>query len=384
MRIRAVASILVSSGKPIRAAAEMVTLALSVSYVSLAAAVVPVNNIRAEVFIPDLLPAYSDVTTSDQINRIAIGKGVFDIAIADEQVAIDFVRGVTADDVTVGDSVGVSPGKFVTDTATSSDESFRDIGKTLTDSVLIEDITARVITHPIDTDPTDADIDYDPVVPTDVAVFGSGKSLTDAATATDAVNSFEVAKATTDTATMADTAVSAVGKASTDEVTATDAINSFAVSQVSTDAVTAADTNNKLIGKVADTDSVTMADATGIDVSRGATDDTVTANDDSALAVGKNAGTDTVEVADAINSLAVGKGLTDAATASDSVSNTVDKSAGTDTVTMADSLASAWDVQRAVTDTVSMADSVSSNLQYSGAVNERVVNVSIMNGENTV
>jgi hypothetical protein len=51
---------------------------------------------------------------------------------------------------------------------------------------------------------------------------------------------------------------------------------------------------------------------------------------------------------------------------------------------MGDTLASAWVAQREVADTVSMADSVSSNLQYSGAVNERLVNVPVMNGENTV
>ena len=51
---------------------------------------------------------------------------------------------------------------------------------------------------------------------------------------------------------------------------------------------------------------------------------------------------------------------------------------------MGDTLASAWVAQRAVTDTVSTADSVSSLLQYSGAVNERIVNVAVVNGENTV
>lgn len=383
MKIRAAASVLVSSGKPIRAAAELVTLALSVSYVSLAAAVVPVN-IRAEVFIPDLLPAYSDVTTSDRINRIAVGKFEFDVVVADEQVSIDIVRGVTADTVEAVDTIALAPEKNVEDTVTSSDVSFSSIGKTLTDSVTVEEMMVRVIAHPIDTDPTDADVDADPVAMADAAVFGAGKTLIDSASATDAINSFDVAKVTSDTATMADTATTAVGKTAADDVTATDAINSFGITQGKEDAVTAADTNNKLIGRVADTDTVTMADATGIDVSRGATADSVTASDTSALAVGKSADTDTVEVADAINSFAVGKGLTDTATASDSVSNTVDKSAGTDTVTMGDTLASAWVAQSEVADTVSMADSVSSNLQYSGAVNERLVNVPVMNGENTV
>lgn len=188
MKIRAVASVLVSSGKPIRAAAEMVTVVAAASYVSIAAAVVPAN-IRAEIFIPQIVPAYSEAIVSDRINRIAVGKGVMDVVVANEQVSIDFVMGTKADAVTVGDNVSLAP----------------------------------------------------------------GKGLTDSATATDSVSN---------------------------------------------------------------------------------------------IAVGKNA--------------------------------------GTDTVTMGDTLASAWVAQRAVTDTVSTADSVSSLLQYSGAVNERIVNVAVVNGENTV
>lgn len=386
MKIRAVASILISSGKPIRAAAEFVSVLAATSYAAIAVAAVPAQTIRAEIYIPQILPLASAATPTDQINKFDIGKVLVDALVTSEGISLSLERPV-ADTATAADTLAKGVVKDAgTDTTTVSDTSTRGVGKVLADSVVMSDMTFRAFEHPFDADPTDADADPDPVAVFDTAQLITGKTASDAVTATDSAPTFNIAKTPAlDAVTAADDDVLTIGKnAGTDTVAVTDDDILAIGKNAGTDTVTIADSfTSTWVAVRTVTDTATATDDDVLAVGK-TTSDTVIVADDDVLTIGKNAGTDTATASDALNSLAVGKvPTTDTVTASDSVSNTASKNAGTDTVTMADSAATAWSAARAVTDTVSPADSVSLAYQPSGAVNERLVNVTVMNGENT-
>jgi hypothetical protein len=281
MRIRAVASVLVSSSQPIRAAASFLSAVVAASSVSIVAHATVVQPIRAEVYIPEILPlASANTVVTDRINSFAVNKVVVDVVEATETMAFS-------------------------------------VGLVLEDSVTMADSATKTFTEVIDFDRTDADVDPDPVTVTDVRTASVGKVLTDSATATD-VATRTVGKTATDAVTATDTNAKDVGKSVSDSASLTDSA-AFDVVRVSTDTVTASDADAKTVGKVVNdpADGVTASDAAALNI-QPAYSDSVTASDVVVQSVGKTL-TDSATPSDAAPVFAVTKVLTDSVTMTDSV-----------------------------------------------------------------
>jgi hypothetical protein len=326
MRIRAVASVLVSSSQPIRAAASFISAVVAASSVSIVAHATVVQPIRAEVYIPEILPlASANTVVTDLINSFSVNKVVVDVVEATETMAFS-------------------------------------VGLVLEDSVTMADSATKTFTEVIDFDRTDADVDPDPVTVTDVRTASVGKVLTDSATATDSVAQ-TAEKVTTDAVTATDDNAKDVGKSVSDSVTLTDSA-AFDVVRVSTDTVTASDADAKTVGKVVDdpADAVTATDTAALNI-QPAYSDSVTASDDVVQDIGKTL-TDSVTATEA-QAFAVDIVLADSVTMTDSVfkdfSEMVDydrndTDVDPDPVTATD--VAVWNIQPAYADTVEAADAI--------------------------
>ena len=281
MRIRAVASILVSSSQPIRAAASFISAVVAASSVSIVAHATVVQPIRAEVYIPEILPlASTNLRVVDQIDSFAINKVVVEVVEATEAMAFS-------------------------------------VGLVLTDSVTMADSATKTFTEVVDFDRTDADVDPDPVTVTDVRTASVGKVLADTATATDAAAK-TVGKTATDAVTATDTNTKLVGKSVSDSASLTDSA-AFAVVRVSTDTVSASDADAKTVGKVVNdaADAVTATDVSTRSI-QPVYSDSVTASDAVVQTIGKTL-TDSATPSDAAPVFAVTKVLTDSVTMTDAV-----------------------------------------------------------------
>ena len=240
-------------------------------------------------------------------NNIQISAFVVPMEYLEEQTVImsDFrtfdINKVLIDVVTMTDTNNVS---FAVSTS-------------LTDSVAIVENSVKIFSGTVDFDPSDPDVDPDPINIADADVKGIGKTLTDSATASDTVNIKAVGKIATDTVTAADTVnTKHVGKALTDTATASDASPVFNASKV-----------------VADSTSVT--DAAALDVAKGNIAETVTASDSASLQPDL-AKTDSVTAADTLNSFNIGTNPNNSVTASDTVNSFAIQTVLTDSVTMTD------------------------------------------------
>lgn len=287
MKIRAVASILISSGKPIRAAAEFVSAIAATSYAAIAVAAVPAQTIRAEIYIPQILPLAASVTPTDQINNFAIGKVLIDVANTEEQIAFTF-------------------------------------HKVLEDHVTVTDVISKSFIFSGDMDPETPGVDPDYVTTGDqIDSITVGKVLADSVVVGDVIGSFTVDKVLTDSVTASDSAALTVGKTLTDSVTASDSVSTvWDAQRTFTDDVTATDNAVLAVDKVL-SDTATASDAVALTVDK-ALADSVTATDTATFATTKVLA-DAVSATDAIDTIAVGKVLADSVTPSDAAVLTTDK-----------------------------------------------------------
>lgn len=254
-----------------------------------------------------------------------------------------------------------------------------DADKVLTDSVTVVETRVKVFTDFIDFDPSDADVDTTPVTISEADAKDVDKPLsdtaaatesisnqpdipkTDAVTATDAVDDFDVDKVATDTATASE-AINRfdVTTEFDDTVTATEAIaNNF--TQISTDAVTAVQSNVKtftsnvdfdLSDADVDPDPVTATDAIDdFDVDKGLTDTaTATESDAKEVTVAELADNDVVSVTESDAKDFTHGGFSDSLTAVEGIKNNPEL-AKTETVTASES--NTFDVRPALSDSIS-------------------------------
>ena len=146
MTIRAVAAILISSGKPIRASAVFVAAAVAVSCSSITATAVPVHPIKAEFYIPAVMPLVSQVTATDT-TRVHIGKVLVDVVSTLDEVTIAFVRPLT-DSVTAFDEASFSTEKALSDTVAATDTlAIHTDQGTIEDSVTTSDTATVSLRH---------------------------------------------------------------------------------------------------------------------------------------------------------------------------------------------------------------------------------------------
>ena len=182
-----------------------------------------------------------------------------------------------------------------------------DVDKVLTDSVNAVEAKVFVFTDFIDFDPSDADVDPDPVTMAEADVKAIDKVAADTATASESIaNNPELAK--------------------TDSVSASDAVDDFDVDKVVTDTATASEAVDRFDVTTEFDDTVTATEALAKDFTQISTDDvtavqsnvkTFTSNVDFDLS-DADVDPDPVTASDAIDDFDIDKGLTDTATASES------------------------------------------------------------------
>lgn len=208
---------------------------------------------------------------------------------------------------------------------TDSDPVF-DVDKVLTDSVNAVEAKVFVFTDFIDFDPSDADVDPDPVTVAETDTKAIDKVAADTATATEAIsNQPDIPK--------------------TDAATATDAVDNFSVSKAVTDTATASEAIDRFDVTTEFGDTVTATEALTKNFTQVSTDDvtavqsnvkTFTSNVDFDLS-DADVDPDPVTASDAIDDFDVNKGLTDTATATESDAKNFTHGGLTDTATATES-----------------------------------------------
>lgn len=281
-----------------------------------------------------------------------------------------------------------------------------DAGKVLTDSVTVVETRVKVFTDFIDFDPSDADVDATPVTVSEADAKDVDKPFsdtaaatesisnqpdipkTDAVTATDAVDDFDIGKNLSDTATASE-AIDRfdVTTEFDDTVTATEALAKD-FTQISTDAVTAVQSNVKtftsnvdfdLSDADVDPDPVTASDAIDdFDVTKGLTDTaTATESDAKEVTLADIADNDATSVADSDAKDFTHGGFSDSLTAVEGIKNNPEL-AKTDTVTASES--NTFDARPALSDSFTPSDAVDDfDIDLVKADSVNVVDVSVKN-----
>jgi hypothetical protein len=131
----------------------------------------------------------------------------------------------------------------------------------------------------VDFDPSDDDVDPDPITATDtINTFAQNKGLTDTATASDSDAKSLTRPNVTDAATMADSDAKSVSKPFSDTLTAVEGIK-LNPALGKTDTATATDTITKFDPRLGKTDSATATDAVNTFAQNKALADTVSITD---------------------------------------------------------------------------------------------------------
>lgn len=277
-------------------------------------------NIRVSAAVTTVL---SVATTATVINLSAVG-GVSAVAapispirVTAFVVPMEFLEEQT---VLISDFRAFRIDQVTIDVSLATDDVAIVASKVLTDEVTASDASFRAVYGSIDFDPSDDDVDPDPI------------------TATDAVNTIGVSKVLTDATEASETDVKSVGKAASDSVSASEAINTKDVGKSLSDTAAAADEVNTFAVDRVSADTTTIADADAKSFERGNTDETVVASDDSFRSPVLAKASD-VTPADTLNSFNIGKNPSDTATPSDAINSFAVATVLADTVTMTDFIA---------------------------------------------
>jgi hypothetical protein len=279
-------------------------------------------NIRVSVAVTTVL---SVATTATVINLSAAGGAtaiaapVNPIRVTAFVVPMEYLQEQT---VVMSDFRAFDISQVSFDIALATEDMAMSVAKVLTDEVSINDASFRAINSSVDFDPSDDDVDPDPITATDaVNTIGVGKALTDSSEATD-TNVKSISKAASDSVTSTDAVnTKDVDKSLTDTATGTDAINTFAVARVSTDTVEAVDAVAKDFTREPFVDSVTSTDDSSRNPELAKASDVTPADTLNSFNIGKNP-SDTATPTDAINSFDIATVLADSVTMTDFIAKT--------------------------------------------------------------
>jgi hypothetical protein len=234
--------------------------------------------------------------------------------------------------VLVSESISKQANKSPSDDVTVTETEVKNINVGASDSVTAQEALFKIVTNPIDFDPTDDDVDPTPVTITELAAktltIGeladndditasesiakqANKSPSDSITSSEQLNSFDIGKNPSDTATPSEE------------------INRFDVLTVLADDVTVTELTAKNFTPAPKTDDVTM---TGSQIK------IFSANVDFDLS-DADADPDPVTASDEVNTLAVGKNPSDAASIAESTAKNITHGGFSDTASMAESTA---------------------------------------------
>jgi hypothetical protein len=245
---------------------------------------VPVNPIRASVFVVPMEFLEEQTVVMSDFRAFAIGQVTIDIALATEDMAMS-------------------------------------VDKVLTDEVTANDASFRAVYGSIDFDPSDDDVDPDPITLADTDTKGFGKVLTDSSIASE-TDVKSVGKAASDSVTSSEAInTKHVGKSLSDTAAAADEVNTFAIARVSTDSVTSADTVAKTFTRPNLADSAEVSDTSFRSPELAKSSDVTPSDAVNSFDIGKNP-SDTATPADAITSFDVAAALADTVTMTDTTAKT--------------------------------------------------------------
>ena len=241
-------------------------------------------------------------------------------------------RPLSSVSVLVSESISKQPNKSPSDDVTVTETEVKNINVGASDSVTAQEALFKIVTNPIDFDPTDDDVDPTPVTMTE----SSAKSLTigeladnDDVTASESISK-QPNKSPSDSIAASEQLNSFhFGKTFSDTATSSEEINRFDVTTVLADDVTVTELAAKNITPAGKTDDVTM---TGSQIK------IFSANVDFDLS-DADADPDPVTASDQVNTVAVGKNPSDTASIAESTAKNITHGGFSDTASMAESTA---------------------------------------------
>ena len=220
------------------------------------------------------------------------------------------------------------------------------VGKVLADSVDAIEAKVFVFTDFIDFDPSDADVDPDPVTVAEADTKAIDKVAADTATVTEVIsNQPDIPK--------------------TDSVSASDAVDNFDVNKAVTDTATASEAIDRFDVTTEFDDTVTATEALVKDFTQISTDDvtavqsnvkTFTSNVDFDLS-DADVDPDPVTASDAVNNFAITKGATDTATVTEADAKNFTHGGFADTATASEAAAISVTIPN-ITDTLTAVEGI--------------------------
>jgi len=337
------------------------------------------------------------VTMADAIDSFDVDKPLTDTTTISELAALDV--GISPSDNLASPTDAIDDfnvGKVATDSATVSEaiDSF-DVTTEFDDAVTISESTAKDFTHggftdsvtavesslkvfnsSVDFDPSDADVDPDPINPSDqIDTFDVNKAIADALSATESDEKTLTRPDVSDSVAASESASKDVTKpAVSDAVTAVEGIKNNP-QIVKTDSATVTEAITKFDPRLNKTDSVATSEAIDeFDAGKTLTDSASMAEAIDDFDVGKTLTDTTNTPTDAIDEFDVGKVLTDTISVTEVLAKNftevvdydrTDADADADPVTATDSPALST-TKPGITATVSMSESAAKNATKPG------------------
>jgi len=240
-------------------------------------------------------------------------------------------RPLSSVSVLVSESISKQPNKSPSDDVTVTETEVKNINVGASDSVTAQEALFKIVTNPIDFDPTDDDVDPTPVTMTELAA----KTLTigeladnDDITASESISK-QPAKPGVTASVSTSEAINSfnIGKNPSDTATPSEEINRFDVTTVLADDVTVTESSAKNITPAGKTDDVTMS---------GSQVKIISANVDFDLS-DADADPDPVTASEQINLFSIGKNPSDTANIAESTAKNITHGGFNDTASMAES-----------------------------------------------
>jgi len=234
--------------------------------------------------------------------------------------------------VSVSESISKQANKSPSDDVTVTETEVKNINVGASDSVTAQEALFKIVTNPIDFDPSDDDVDPTPVTMTELAA----KTLTigeladnDDVTASESISK-QANKSPSDSITSSEQLNSFnIGKNPSDTATSSEEINRFDVTTVLTDTVSVTESSAKNITPAGKTDDVTM---TGSQIK------IFSANVDFDLS-DADADPDPVTASDQVNTVSIGKNPSDTASIAESTAKNITHGGFSDTASITESTA---------------------------------------------
>ena len=241
-------------------------------------------------------------------------------------------RPLSSVSVSVSESISKQANKSPSDDVTVTETEVKNINIGASDTVTAQEALFKIVTNPIDFDPTDDDVDPTPVTMTELAA----KTLTigeladnDDVTASESISK-QPNKSPSDSIAASEQLNSFhFGKTFSDTATSSEEINRFDVTTVLADDVTVTESSAKNITPAGKTDDVTM---TGSQIK------IFSANVDFDLS-DADADPDPVTASDQVNTVAIGKNPSDTASIAESTAKNITHGGFSDTASMTESTA---------------------------------------------